>query len=155
MNFRHESHQTWLGFRRVKWNKNGPLLNLIVSRIPRVATMVLLTNVRTEKNADVARRVEGYIDRNKVEECIRFLKTDLGMERFMIRKWKGIQRLLCVLTMAADFLGALRRLGGRLIRAVCAWGKPIYENEAERFPYYRLRRGIAAIFTVLLITGPG
>jgi hypothetical protein len=155
VNYRHRSYQTWLGVRRVRWKKTGPPLYLVVSRIPGVATMVLLTSVRTEKPDDVIRRVEGYIDRNKVEEVIRFLKTDMGMERFMIRGWEGIRRLLWILTMAADFLGSIRRLGGRLKRAICAMGKPIYEEKAEAFPYYRLRRGIAAIFTVLLISGPG
>jgi len=155
VNFRHKSYQTWLGVRRVRWNKNGPSLYLVVSRIPGVTTMTLLTSVRTEKPDDVIRRVQGYIDRNKVEEVIRFLKTDLGMERFMIRGWEGIRRLLWILTMAADFLGSIRKLGGRLTRAIITMGKPIYEERAEAFPYYRLRRGIAAIFTILLITGPG
>ena len=155
VHFRHKSYQTWLGVRRVRWKKNGPPLYLVISRIPGITTMTLLTSVRTEKPGDVIRRVQGYIDRNKVEEVIRFLKTDPGMERFMIRGWEGIRRLLWILTMAADFLGSIRKLGGRLARAIITMGKPIYEETAEAFPYYRIRRGIAAIFTILLITGPG
>lgn len=149
--FRDKIYETYVGVKKVRIPGRSEPLYLVVSRIPGVSTIAILTNMRTEKGVDVIKRVKEYQERGKVEETIRFLKSELGMETFMLRSWEGLQRMMLILTLAGDFICWLRRFGGRLVKKICAFGQTIFENRKVNFLYYRIRRGMSLIFKIMLL----
>lgn len=152
--FRGKRYKTRLGVRRVRLPNRKEDLYLVVSWIEGVSRLALLTNVRTDKEEDVRKRVEQYIKRFVVEEVIRFLKKELGMDTFMVRSWEGIEKMLYVLVLAADFVFWIRRMGGRWLKKLCFLSKPIFPRREIQFIYYQLRLAIRyVLMSYLFDTG--
>lgn len=102
----------------------------------------MLTNLRTDKSKDAKKRIIQYYRRWAVEEMARFEKSELNLERFMVRKFKSIKALGILVGIASDFILSIKQLGGWFVRRVKQVSQPIFENKVIKFVYYRIYRGI-------------
>jgi len=116
-------------------------LTLVVSRIAGEDTpLMLLTNLPVE-NADDARRIlRFYLRRWECEEAIRFLKSQVHLERIRTFRWSAIRRLVLLAVLVMIYLGwivqAHSELGDRLI----CFGQPLPCE--VNFLHYRLLTGL-------------
>jgi hypothetical protein len=119
-------------------------LTLVVSRIAGEDTpLMLLTNLPVE-NADDARRIlRYYIRRWECEEAIRFLKSQVHLERVRTFRWSAICRLVLLATLVMIYLGWIveehPQMGERLI----SFGQPL-PSEPD-FLIYRLLTGLTEV----------
>jgi len=101
---------------------------------------MLLTNLPVE-DVDDAKRILGYyLRRWECEEAIRFLKSQVHLERIRTFRWPAIRRLVLLSVLVMFYLGWIveshLELGERLIH----FGQPL-PGEPE-FLLYRLLTGL-------------
>jgi len=141
-----------MGWTKVRLPTRQQTLTMVVARSPGNDTpFMVLTSVLVEP-ADDARRVPGYYMRRwECEEGIRFLKSEVNLERIRAFNWTAICRpvLLCALAMLylSWMLERKRDLAERLI----ALGQPLPE-EAD-FLLYRLLTGLMEAISARVYCG--
>jgi hypothetical protein len=95
------------------------LENEIVKLKKRIEELVLLTNLPVENVDDAKRVLRYYLRRWECEEAIRFLKSQVHLERIRTFRWSAICRLVLLATLVMIYLGwiveAHLELGERLI----------------------------------------
>lgn len=99
--------------------------------------LILLTALTVE-NLDTAKRALSYYRRRwRCEEAARFLKTELGLERFALRTYEALPRLLFLAALAMGFLTWMQLRLPTLAKRLCdkAPGR-----RKIKFAYYRLLR---------------
>jgi hypothetical protein len=116
-------------------------LTLVVSRIAGEDTpLMLLTNLPVENVDDARRILRYYLRRWECEEAIRFLKSQVHLERVRTFRWSAICRLVLLSVLVMIYLGWIAEehleLGERLIR----FGQPL-PSEPD-FPLYHLLTGL-------------
>jgi hypothetical protein len=160
-------HRTWrtvkrkgkvvLRFSQVGWVKvrlpgRDKTLTMVVARSPgHDVPFMLLTSLPVE-TVDDARRVLGFYTRRwECEEGIRFLKSEVNLERIRTFNWTAICRLvlLCVLVMLylSWMLERKPALADRLIAA----GQPLPDE--PDFLLYRLLTGLTEAITAAVYAG--
>lgn len=86
-----------------------------------------------------------YALRWRAEDAKRFLGQVCRVERFMVRSFTAIERMLWCVTLAGGFLSHLQRtepdLSAQLQQEVLYWDKDVV------LPVYRLARGLHALST--------
>ncbi len=93
---------TQIGWVKVRLPDRKENLTLVVSRLAGCDTpLMLLTNLPVENVSDAKRVLYYYIRRWECEEGIRFLKSQVNLEKIRTLRWCAIRRLilLCVLVM--------------------------------------------------------
>ncbi len=93
---------TQIGWVKVRLPGRKENLTLVVSRLAGCDTpLMLLTNLPVENVSDAKRVLHYYIRRWECEEGIRFLKSQVNLEKIRTLRWCAIRRLilLCVLVM--------------------------------------------------------
>jgi hypothetical protein len=128
--------------RRVVWQRvylperpNDPLY--LVARIlkGRDKPLILLTTLTAQDLATAKNVLDYYRRRWKCEEAARFLKTDLGLERFCLRTYESFPRLLFLAALAMTFLTWLMLRQPELVKWLCE-KSPGYHK--IKFAYYRM-----------------
>ena len=141
-----------IGWVKVRLPGRKAMLTMVVARSPgNDVPFMLLTSLPVE-SADDARRVLNYYTRRwECEEGIRFLKSEVNLERIRTFNWTAICRLvlLCVLVMLylTWILERKPRLGDRLI----ALGQPLPDE--PDFLLYRLLTGLTEAITACVYAG--
>ena len=108
----------------------------------------LLTTEPVETREQCWRIVEAYAARWRVEQMLRFGKSELGIESIRVRAWEARRKLLGIVALAYAFLVEL--LGDctdRLVTAVLSWAHRTGRQAREGWcSLYRLRAGLAALW---------
>jgi hypothetical protein len=111
-------------------------LYLVAKTLPgRDKPLILLTSL-TAQDLNTAKNVLSYYRRRwKCEEAARFLKTDLGIERFALRLYESFPRLFLLACLAMSFLTWLALRFDSLSQRLCAKAPG---RHPIKFLYYRL-----------------
>ena len=128
--------------RRVAWCKvflperpDRPLHLAVKSRKAQDRPIILLTTLTVE-NLDTAKSALAYYRKRwTCEESARFLKTQLGIERFALRTYEAFPRLLFLAALAMAFLTWLQLHLASLPKWLCARAPG---RRQIKFAYYRL-----------------
>jgi hypothetical protein len=132
------SHVGWV---KVRLPDRQEGLTLVVSRVAGEDTpLMLLTNLPVENPEDAKRVLRYYVRRWECEEAIRFLKSQVHLERVRVFRWSAICRLVLLAVLVMMYLGWIvevhPELGERLIR----FGQPLPHK--PDFLLYRLLTGL-------------
>jgi len=101
-------HITQIGSTKVRLPGRAEDLTLVVSRLAGNDTpMMLLTNLPVENAADAKRIMRFYIRRWECEEGIRFLKSQVNLEKVRTFSWTAICRLVLLAVLVMMYLGWL------------------------------------------------
>lgn len=133
-----------VGWVKVRLPDREEDLTLVVSRIAGEDTpLMLLTNLPVENVDDAKRILRYYIRRWECEEAIRFLKSQVHLERVRTFRWSAICRLVLLAALVMIYLGLIveehPELGERLIY----FGQPL-PSEPDFLPY-RLLTGLTEV----------
>lgn len=97
-----------IGSTKVRLPGRADDLTLVVSRLAGNDTpMMLLTNLPVENAADAKRIMRFYIRRWECEEGIRFLKSQMNLEKVRTFSWTAICRLVLLAVLVMIYLGWL------------------------------------------------
>jgi len=160
-------HRTWrtvkrrgrviLRFSQVGWVKvrlpgREKNLTLVVARSPgNDVPFMLLTSLPVESVQDARRVLSYYARRWECEEGIRFLKSEVSLERIRTFKWTAICRLvlLCVLVML--YLTWMLERKPALADRLIALGQPLPDE--RDFLLHRLLMGLTEAITACFYAG--
>lgn len=141
-----------VGWVRVRLPGRQETLTMVVARSPgRDLPFMVLTNLPVE-SPDEARRVLRYYARRwECEEGIRFLKSEVHLERIRTFNWMATCRLvlLCVLVMV--YLTWLVERNPRLADRLIHLGQPLPDE--PDFLLYRLLTGLTEAITSCMYAG--
>jgi len=99
---------TQIGWTKVRLPGREEELTMVVSRLPGVdKPMMLLTNLPVENFDDAEKVLRLYIRRWECEEAIRFLKTQVNLEKIRTFSWNAICRLVLLAVLVMIYLGWL------------------------------------------------
>jgi len=140
-----------LRFSQVGWVKvrlpgREQTLTMVVARSPgHDVPFMLLTSLPVESGDDARRVLLYYARRWECEEGIRFLKSEVSLERVRTFNWTAICRLvlLCVLVML--YLTWMLERKHRLAERLIALGQPLPDE--PDFLLYRLLTGLTEAIT--------
>jgi hypothetical protein len=114
---------------------------------------MLLTNLPVE-SADDARRVLHYYARRwDCEEGIRFLKSEVRLERIRTFHWTAICRLVLLAVLVMLYLTWLLERQPNLAERLIAFGQPL--PDPPDFLLYRLLTGLTEAITACMYVGRG
>lgn len=102
--------------------------------------LMLLTNLTVQGLQDAKRTLDYYQRRWKCEEAARFLKSELGLERFALRVYEAFGPLLLLAMLAMSFLTWLQLHFAGLTRWLASASPGQHEI---KFLYYRCLQWLA------------
>lgn len=108
--------------------------------------ILLLTSEAVHSSGEAALLIDRYFKRWEIEESFRFLKQKFGLEKFLIRDFRAIQRFFFLLCIGWGFLSQFLQFKRvrRLVEALSfSFPKKI------DFFYYRWLRGTQFLFSLL------
>jgi hypothetical protein len=119
---------------------NKPLYMVASWRAGKDEPLILLTTLVVVNLQQAEQIVWYYKQRWVCEEASQFLKSQIGLEQFRIRRYRAIQRLLILAMLAMGFLTwvLLRNCG--LVKAL--YGFTSRFRKEPQFVYYRLLEGL-------------
>jgi len=98
--------------------------------------VILLTDMVVE-DFDTALQIRGrYTRRWRCETSTEFLKSQVGIERFAVRKYKSMQRLIFLAALAMGFLSYLQSCHKDI--AIWVTDKLRYSRQPKSFWFYRV-----------------
>lgn len=132
---------TEIGWVKVRLPGRQESLTMVVSRLAGCDTpMMLLTNLPVENVDDARRILRYYLRRWECEEAIRFLKSQVNLEKIRTLRWSAIRRLVLLVVLVMIYLGWIVEghpdIGDRL---VCL-SQPLPDK--PDFLIYRLLMGL-------------
>jgi len=134
-------HITQVGWTKVHLPGRQEELTLVVSRLAGNDTpMMLLTNVPVENAADAKRIMRFYIRRWECEEGIRFLKSQVNLERIRTFSWTAICRLVLLAVLVMMYLGWLVETHPSICDRLVSLSQPLPDK--PDFLSYRLLGGL-------------
>ncbi len=137
-------HLTQVGWVKVRLPGREEDLTLVVSRIAGEDTpLMLLTNLPVENVDDAKRVLRYYIRRWECEEAIRFLKSQVHLERIRTFRWSAICRLVLLATLVMMYLGWVVEGHTGLCERLIYFGQPL-PSEPD-FLLYRLLTGLTEV----------
>jgi len=146
-----------LRFSQVGWVKvrlpgREATLTMVVARSPsHDVPFMLLTSLPVESVED-ARRVLGYYARRwECEEGIRFLKSEVNLERIRTFHWTAICRLVLVCGLVMLYLTWMLERKPNLADRLIAFGQPL-PDEPDLL-LYRLLTGLTEAITACVYAG--
>jgi hypothetical protein len=130
-----------VGWVTVRLPGREEILTMVVSRIAGEDTpLMLLTNLPVQ-NADDAKRVlRYYLRRWECEEAIRFLKSQVHLERIRTFRWCAICRLVLLAVVVMVYLGWIAERHLDLAERLIRFGQP--PPSQPDFLLYRLFTGL-------------
>jgi len=141
-----------IGWVKVRLPGREEALTMVVARSPGSdMPFMLLTNLPVESVDDARRALNYYTRRWECEEGIRFLKSEVNLERIRTFSWTAICRLvlLCVLVML--YLTWMLERKGNLAERLIALGQPLPDE--PDFLLYRLLTGLTEAITACVYAG--
>jgi hypothetical protein len=132
---------TQIGWVKVRLPGRDDDLTLVVSRLAGVdKPMMLLTNLPVENLKDAKRVLRFYIRRWECEEGIRFLKSQVNLERIRTFRWSAICRLVLLAVLVMIYLGWLVEEDPNICHRLVYLSQPLPDN--PDFLLYRLLGGL-------------
>lgn len=130
-----------VGWIKVRLPDREEILTMVVSRIAGEDTpMLLLTNLPVENAEDAKRFLCYYMRRWECEEAIRFLKSQVHLEKIGTCRWCAIRRLVLLAVQVMVYLGwIVEKHLDLAVRLIC-FGQPP-PNETD-FLLHRLFAGL-------------
>jgi hypothetical protein len=111
-------------------------LYLVVKRLPGSdRPLMLLSSLTVQDPRSAAGVLVYYRKRWKCEEAARFLKSQIGLERFGLRRYESFPRLMLLAALAMAFLTWLQLHYAGLVRHL---NRPEPGRRKVKFLYYRL-----------------
>jgi len=128
-------------FSKVYLPDNPRPLSLVASWLPGSEEPLILLTTMVVENSEQAKQIIWYYkQRWACEEAGQFLKSRVGLERFRIRRYEAIQRLVILAMFAMGFLTWIllrnKQLTGRIFFYTSRFRKK------TKFVYYRLLDGL-------------
>jgi hypothetical protein len=134
-------HISRIGWVKVRLLGRQDNLTLIVSRIAGKDTpLMLLTNLPVENVKDAKRVLRYYIRRWECEEGIRFLKSQVKVEKIRTFRWSAIRRLVLVCVLAMIYLGWIVEENPNIADRLVRLSQPLPDK--PDFLMYRLLMGL-------------
>ena len=116
-------------------------LTMVVSRIAGTdKPMMLLTNLSVENLKDAKRVLRFYIRRWECEEGIRFLKSQVNIEKIRTFRWSAIRRLVLLAVLVMIYLGWLVEAEPNICERLIYLSQPLPDK--PDFLAYRLLTGL-------------
>jgi len=132
---------TQTGWVRVRLPGRNEGLTLVVSRLAGIdKAMMLLTNLTVENLKDAKRVLCFYIRRWECEEAIRFLKSQVNLEKIRTFRWSAICRLVLLAVLVMIYLGWLVEEHPNLCDRLVYLSQPLPDD--PDFLAYRLLTGL-------------
>jgi hypothetical protein len=132
---------TQIGWVKVHLPGRDEDLTLVVSRLAGVdKPMMLLANLPVENLRDAKRVLRFYIRRWECEEGIRFLKSQVNLERIRTFRWSAICRLVLLAVLVMIYLGWLVEEYPNICHRLVYLSQPLPDN--PDFLLYRLLGGL-------------
>jgi hypothetical protein len=145
-------HFSQVGWVKVRLPGRDKTLTMVVARSPgNDVPFMLLTSLPVESVEDARRVLAYYARRWECEEGIRFLKSEVSLERIRTFSWTAICRLvlLCVLVML--YLSWLLERKPALADRMIAAGQPLPDE--PDFLLYRMLTGLTEAITACIYAG--
>jgi len=128
-------------FCKVSLPDNPKPLYLVASwRAGKDEPLILLTTLVVENLQQAEQIVWYYRQRWVCEEASQFLKSQVGLERFRIRRYRAIQRLMILAMLAMGFLTWVILRSRQLVKALYRFTSRF--RRQPQFVYYRLLEGL-------------
>lgn len=132
---------TQIGWVKVRLPGRKEELTLVVSRLAgQDKPMMLLTDLPVENHKDAKRILRFYIRRWECEEGIRFLKTQVNLEKIRTFRWSAICRLVLLAVLVMIYLGWLIEKHPNICDRLVYLSQPLPDN--PDFLLYRLLGGL-------------
>jgi len=132
---------TQIGWVKVRLPGRDEDLTLVVSRLAgNDKPMMLLTNLPVENLADAKRVLRFYIRRWECEEGIRFLKSQVSLEKIRTFRWSAIRRLVLLAVLVMIYLGWLVEAHPTICDRLVYLSQPLPDK--PDFLLYRLLGGL-------------
>ena len=133
---------TQIGWVKVRLPGRDEVLTLVVSRLAgKDKPMLLLTNLPVENLKDAKSILRFYIRRWECEEAIRFLKSQVNLEKIRTFRWSAIRRLVLLAVLVMIYLGWLIEAHPNMCDRLVSLSQPLPDN--PDFLLYRLLGGLA------------
>jgi len=130
-----------VGWTKVRLPDRDEILTMVVSRIANHDTpMMLLTNLPAQNADDAKRILMFYVRRWECEEGIRFLKTQVHLEKIRTFRWRAIRRLVLLAVLVMIYIGWILESHLDLAERLIRFGQPL-PSQAD-FLSYRLLTGM-------------
>jgi len=132
---------TQIGWVKVRLPGRDEDLTLVVSRLAgNDKPVMLLTNLPVENLADAKRVLRFYIRRWECEEGIRFLKSQVSLEKIRTFHWSAIRRLVLLAVLVMIYLGWLVEAHPTICDRLVYLSQPLPDK--PDFLLYRLLGGL-------------
>jgi len=132
---------TQIGWVKVRLPGRDEGLTLVVSRLAGTdKPIMLLTNLSVENLKDAKRILRYYIRRWECEEGIRFLKSQVNLEKIRTFRWSAIRRLVLLAILVMIYLGWLVEAHPNICDRLVYLSQPLPDN--PDFLLYRLLGGL-------------
>jgi len=132
---------TQIGWVKVRLPGREEELTLVVSRLAgNDKPMMLLTNLPVENLKDAKRVLRFYIRRWECEEGIRFLKSQVSLEKIRTFRWSAICRLVLLAVLVMIYLGWLVEEHPNICDRLVYLSQPLPDK--PDFLLYRLLGGL-------------
>jgi len=132
---------TQIGWTKVQLPGRNENLTMVVSRLAGVnKPMMLLTNLAVENHKDAKRILRLYIRRWECEEGIRFLKSQVNIEKIRTFRWSAIRRLVLLAVVVMMYLCWLVEDNPNLCDRLIYLSQPLPDK--PDFILYRLSAGL-------------
>ena len=146
-----------LRFSRVGWVTvrlpgRPEVLTMVVARTAgRDVPFMLLTNLAVDSADDARRALRYYARRWECEEAIRFLKSEVKLERIRTFNWTAICRLVLLAVLVMLYLTWLLERKPNLAERLVAFGQPLPDK--PDFLLYRMLTGLTEAITACFYAG--
>ena len=132
---------TQIGWVKVRLPGRDEDLTLVVSRLAGVdKPMMLLTNLPVENLKNAKRVLRFYVRRWECEEGIRFLKSQVNLEKIRTFRWSAICRLVLLAVLVMIYLGWLVEEHPNIFDRLVYLSQPLPDN--PDLILYRLLGGL-------------
>lgn len=131
----------WLVYKKVYLPENPKPLYVVAYRTAGYDEPVILLSDMVAEDSGMALKIRNwFIRRWDCETSVEFLKSRIGLERFAVRKYKSMQRLIFLASLAMGFLSYLQYRCKDIRQRV---NDPLrYSREPKGFWFYRLLIGL-------------
>ena len=132
---------TQIGWVKVRLPGRAEALTLVVSRLAGIdKPMMLLTNLPVENVKDAKYVLRFYRRRWECEEGIRFLKSQVNLEKIRTFRWCAIRRLVLLAVLVMIYLGWLIEEHPNICDRLVCLSQPLPDK--PDFLMYRLMTGL-------------
>jgi hypothetical protein len=133
--------QTDIIWVKVRLPDHSKALYVVASWFPGAETPLMLLTTMVVEDIEQARRIVWYYkQRWACEEASRFLKSRIGLERFGVRRYEAIQRLMILAMLAMGMLTWILLRTKLLAKGLFAFTSRF--RKKAKFVYYRLLDGL-------------